>query len=449
MIACLECLIENHQFCECPLPVDGALICCCPPETLHEVEHNKRGGPVKDPDEITDPKSTGRKRAAQLYPIEEGMICEWSRLKRAGGGVFPVIGCLGNKASDRHHGPDKNTLNNSSGNVHRICDHCLGIGMRILMADLTWKNAENISLGDRILAFSEEIKHGVTKYEYGEVTGVSIVQEPSYRITTSKGHELISSHAHLWVASSPGRHHPKWRRTEKLKLGYNLRFLVEPWEIDTSYQSGWLAGMLDGEGSLSGLHLGIGQKDDEVCDNLQGLLEYYVKGNIHHTYRTQGLPFWNFRVTNVPDVLRLLGQVRPIRLLQKIPNYLEGVSPLMVKNNRTAITSIEYIGVQDVVSIQTTTKTLITEGYLSHNCHGRWHTLNDPEYPKERPAGDTPFIPSSGKIIPHDSETLASEKEIVENELWWYSKKKDKGKGNAKKAELAGGKSQETLRDNS
>lgn len=125
MTACLECLIESHELCECPLPVDGALICCCPPESLQEVaEPNKRGGPIKDPDEITDPKSTGRKRAAQLYPIEEGMICEWARLKQAGGGVFPIIGCLGNKASDRHHGPDKNTLNNSSGNVHRICDHC-------------------------------------------------------------------------------------------------------------------------------------------------------------------------------------------------------------------------------------------------------------------------------------------------------------------------------------
>jgi hypothetical protein len=52
------------------------------------------------------------------------MVCEWASLKEAGGGVFPIIGCPGNNAVNRHHGPDKNTLNNESTNVHRICSPC-------------------------------------------------------------------------------------------------------------------------------------------------------------------------------------------------------------------------------------------------------------------------------------------------------------------------------------
>lgn len=71
-----------------------------------------------------DPISTGRKRAAEMYPINAGMVCEWAGLKRAGGGVFPIVGCVGRPASDRHHGPDKNTMNNMQGNLHRICDFC-------------------------------------------------------------------------------------------------------------------------------------------------------------------------------------------------------------------------------------------------------------------------------------------------------------------------------------
>jgi hypothetical protein len=59
-----------------------------------------------------------------MYPITPGMVCEWAGLKRAGGGVIPIIGCVGRPASDRHHGPDKNTMNNAEGNLHRICDHC-------------------------------------------------------------------------------------------------------------------------------------------------------------------------------------------------------------------------------------------------------------------------------------------------------------------------------------
>lgn len=79
---------------------------------------------TKDLADYKDPVSTGRKRAAEMYPISPGMVCEWAGLKRAGGGVVPIIGCLGRPASDRHHGPDKNTMNNSPTNLHRICDYC-------------------------------------------------------------------------------------------------------------------------------------------------------------------------------------------------------------------------------------------------------------------------------------------------------------------------------------
>jgi hypothetical protein len=95
-----------------------------------------RGGPVKEDEDIIDPHSTGRKRAAAAYPLKEGMVCEWAGLASAGGGL-PIIGCVnlqnpiddegnivGNLAVHRHHGPDKNTLNNTEGNVHRICNFC-------------------------------------------------------------------------------------------------------------------------------------------------------------------------------------------------------------------------------------------------------------------------------------------------------------------------------------
>lgn len=79
---------------------------------------------AKDISEYKDPISTGRKRAAAMYPIAAGQVCEWANLKAAGGGVVPITGCVGRPASDRHHGPDKNTMNNAPGNMHRICDHC-------------------------------------------------------------------------------------------------------------------------------------------------------------------------------------------------------------------------------------------------------------------------------------------------------------------------------------
>lgn len=86
----------------------------------------------RDIGSFDDVASTGRKRVAEMYPITPGQVCDWARLGNCGGGVEPVMGCLGNPATDLHHGPDKNTLNNEKGsrgvgeqeNVHALCSFC-------------------------------------------------------------------------------------------------------------------------------------------------------------------------------------------------------------------------------------------------------------------------------------------------------------------------------------
>lgn len=86
---------------------------------------------LKPDDDVRDAKSTGRKRAAVLLPLTKAdgtkVKCEWAGLKFAGGGKNPIVGCTGNPATNRHHGPDKNTLNNSRENprnIHAICAWC-------------------------------------------------------------------------------------------------------------------------------------------------------------------------------------------------------------------------------------------------------------------------------------------------------------------------------------
>jgi hypothetical protein len=81
------------------------------------------GRPALDPSQVTDRYSTGRKRAAALYPLNNKEPCEWRNLKNCGGGV-PVIGCLNGFQQDRHHGPVKDTLRNERENVHLICKKC-------------------------------------------------------------------------------------------------------------------------------------------------------------------------------------------------------------------------------------------------------------------------------------------------------------------------------------
>lgn len=118
-----SCVAGFHYECNQPEELDGNLICCCV-EASVLVTAAQRGGPTKAPEDMADPTSTGRKRAALLKPIEPGMICEWKNLGRAGGGIVPIVGCAGNPAKNIHHGPDKDTTNNADENLHRICAEC-------------------------------------------------------------------------------------------------------------------------------------------------------------------------------------------------------------------------------------------------------------------------------------------------------------------------------------
>lgn len=154
---CPACRAENHAECygEGGFSANnGADICCCfgesaflavpsptagakSPAEIREAI-SKRGGPTKDPSDYKDGRSAGRKQAAVLRPINPGDMCDWAGLKFAGGGVIPIIGCRGNTVSPvkiaaealphypghRHHGPDKNTLNNSPDNLSVVCTEC-------------------------------------------------------------------------------------------------------------------------------------------------------------------------------------------------------------------------------------------------------------------------------------------------------------------------------------
>ncbi len=73
---------------------------------------------------LKDQQSTGRKRAARLYPLNRESPCEWQGFSSCGGGLKPILGCVLGKQEARHHGPDKSVSNNEEGNVHRICHAC-------------------------------------------------------------------------------------------------------------------------------------------------------------------------------------------------------------------------------------------------------------------------------------------------------------------------------------
>jgi hypothetical protein len=136
---CLACKAGFHDECEDMwngVLADG-VFCCC--NGLFNLEGNGKSVEsieedidayfdgytgTKSLEDYADPISTGRKEAAKKFPIKAGMVCEWAWLRYAGGGMEPIVGCPGHPAEAIHHGPDKNTMRNVEGNIHRICAEC-------------------------------------------------------------------------------------------------------------------------------------------------------------------------------------------------------------------------------------------------------------------------------------------------------------------------------------
>jgi hypothetical protein len=135
-MSCLSCARGFINECSCPKSdrLNGAA------SLMEAVSSNQpelggekrdRGRPQKEDSDVTDPQSTGRKRAAVLYPLNRDQFCEWRDLANCGGGKHPIVGCATGRQENLHHGPDKNTLNNTrhedtikGRNVHKICSKC-------------------------------------------------------------------------------------------------------------------------------------------------------------------------------------------------------------------------------------------------------------------------------------------------------------------------------------
>lgn len=129
MASCFPCLRNLHDACKggncsCTHAFGTVTETTDEPEENSSTEATQRVRRNKPDAAVKDQQSTGRKRAAKLYPLDSEKPCEWrsaSSENPKGGGATPVtFGCDGFQQA-RHHGPDKNTLNNEEGNVHRIC----------------------------------------------------------------------------------------------------------------------------------------------------------------------------------------------------------------------------------------------------------------------------------------------------------------------------------------
>lgn len=294
----------------------------------------------------------------------------------------------------------------SSNIVFGIGSYCVAPETPILCSDLVWRKAGSLEVGQEIIAFDENPSFGddrraVRTYKTASIVHNEPAEKQCCQVSTDIGDPIIASEDHPWLVFVANRNrentyigekrprfsqaeYPRtaglaWKVTSELQPGDTIAFVGKPWEQEDTRSAGWLAGMFDGEGCISrstgcddGIRIphfkiNISQNEGPLLERVEAELQarhfnfYKYERDCPQLILSGG---WL-------EVLRFLGTVWPDRLRRKIPEIVERMPALA--QGRTyklaTVTDVKSVGVRTVASIQTSSGTFITGGYLSHNTY--------------------------------------------------------------------------------
>jgi hypothetical protein len=258
--------------------------------------------------------------------------------------------------------------------------YCLPDDQRVLTSDLRWVPIQKVQVGDELIGFDECIGTKA-RMRRSTVEDLSVIHQPVYEVTTERG-TVVASGGHQFV-----RCHAKagqeWARADELQPGDHLAYYLDPYDEDTSWEAGWLAGFFDGEGSVAGgRQVNFAQR---VGPTLERALRMLAAKGYETTVKHVRLPgehesmIRGRRIVNTQEIhnvyvtapysgaLRFLGSIRPERLVASAHEIWEGRSPIGKRRPPVEVQSVKPLGVEPVHAIGTSTRTLIVEGMLSHN----------------------------------------------------------------------------------
>lgn len=262
---------------------------------------------------------------------------------------------------------------------------CPSPDTKVLTADLRWVRADTLELGQKIMAFDEEPQANgdstkKRKWRVAEVVRNDRIRKPCYRLTLEDGRELICSDEHKWLtyAENTSRwvmakdlvtpHHRPDRPTRIIKL-------CDVWEEDRSWEAGYLAAAVDGEGHLTQkittedyamLRVGFAQRDNPMSLQVQEAANKlgFEFGTDSREDGSNGDTVKYSLRGGRSKTMEFLGRIRPRRLLQKFHGENLGI---LQKQGTVAVVKAEFIGEQDVIGLTTSTGTFIAEGLATHN----------------------------------------------------------------------------------
>lgn len=273
---------------------------------------------------------------------------------------------------------------------------CFAPHHKVLLDDLSWRPIGEIKVGDRVVAVDEMIgdsglsvrgRQLCRRYKTAAVEFVARHRKVAFKVSLLSGRELVVTGDHRMLSKQRGGVSAVWREICKTRPGDFIRSAVRPPPGELTYEDGWFAGIIDGEGcrsspNESSVSVSVSQVEGPVLERIKAYLEsvdvrYYDTAD-HRVAGTSSKlgskVVHRIEIGRLADVVHLMNRCHTSRVRFSSAD-LDGRK---IGGNRTPegegkqfswdeIVSIESVGEIEVVDLQTSAKTYIVEGLVSHN----------------------------------------------------------------------------------
>ena len=257
---------------------------------------------------------------------------------------------------------------------------CLAPETRVLTADYRYIPVGSLVVGDRLVAFEESPSDRPLRgWRTSTVTAVQEIRRPSYRMYLADGTSFVASAEHLWLCRD--RQSYEWTRTENLQdaarwptRSSKLIKAFDTWETDDSWGGGYLAAAFDGEGCLTQttrigrqnrMMLSLAQKDNGLLATVRHeLAARQFRFSVSRSNTKTGVVHVAV-LGGTRGIARFVGSIRPRRLLDNLKPLDNG----QMRGEPIELLASEPIGEQTMIGLETSTGTLIAEGFATHNSY--------------------------------------------------------------------------------
>ena len=252
---------------------------------------------------------------------------------------------------------------------------CFKKDTQVLMADWSQRNIENVSVGDMVVGYSlgKGYKNRAS-LKPSRVIAFNKRRADAVKIIFESGRYIVCTEDHKFWSGRSDRGYSALTATEEYGKQTGACSIYNPLLIDEvdAYHAGYLAAMIDGEGSITGSTIHISQcfkTHPKVCKLIEETLDACSlpwgvcipsSRPQHRDYYITGGRQQHIRLANIVRNCGKIDKICDLLFKQGTRNIGKGA--------RDAVVSIEPVGKIEVFNIQTETGNYIAGGYAAKNC---------------------------------------------------------------------------------